>query len=276
MNNPSPSSQLFTDVPFWAQLATPQPGWVWLVGIGPGHVGLLTLQAIRALQNADQVFHDTLMDERLRQLAPNAVWTDVGKRGGAASPKQIEISEALVNAARQGGRVIRLKGGDPFIFGRGAEEVEAMSRAGVPVQVVPGVMVGVGGLAAADIPATHRIHNQAITFLTAHGPDGALSADLDWSALARLPALVVYMPMKHRQALAHQLIKQGAEPETPVVLVGCATTPKQWSHRISLDALAHDSLENMGPGPVILAIGHFAAFPETVSLIAPLFPSGET
>ena len=160
------------------------PGEVWLVGAGPGDPGLLTLDALAGLLQADVVVHDALVDARVLALARSgAQMRFAGKRGGKPSITQEDISAQLVAFARRGLRVLRLKGGDPFVFGRGGEEILALAAAGVPFRVVPGVTAGLGGLASACIPATMRGVNQAIILATGHGPDE--EGTVDWSALAR-------------------------------------------------------------------------------------------
>jgi uroporphyrin-III C-methyltransferase len=165
-----------------------EPGHVWLVGAGPGDPGLLTLLALHALEHCDAVVYDALVDKRVLALAwPGAERVHAGKRGGRPSPIQPDISDRLVRLAREGKRVLRLKGGDPFVFGRGGEEALALVAAGIPFRVVPGVTAGIGGLAYAGIPVTHRDSNSAVTFLTGHNAVGEvvrLRAGLDWLGAA--------------------------------------------------------------------------------------------
>ena len=186
------------------------PGEVWLVGAGPGDPGLLTLLAARALEDADVVVHDALVDPGVLAMArAGARIVHAGKRGGRPSPCQPDISARLVAEAKAGARVLRLKGGDPFVFGRGGEEALALAAARVPFRVVPGVTAGIGGLAYAGIPATHRDANSAVTFVSGHAAPEA--GGLDWEALARgSPALVFYMALKRIGAIADCLI--GARP----------------------------------------------------------------
>src|SRR5688500_10359581 len=162
-----------------------EPGWVWLACAGPGDPGLASLLTLTAIAEADVIFMDALVSRDFLALArPDADIVDAGKRGGKESPKQDTISRRLINAARKGARVVRLKGGDPFVFGRGAEEALALVRAHIPFRVVPGVTAGIGGIAYAGIPVTHRDTNQSVTFITGHGADGGVP-DLDWAAIAR-------------------------------------------------------------------------------------------
>lgn len=205
------------------------PGSVWLAGAGPGDPGLLSLLAARALGQAEDIVYDALVDERILSLAaPGAELHYMGKRGGAPSPKQAEITARLIALARAGRKVLRLKGGDPFVFGRGAEEAIALAEAGVPFRIVPGVTAGVGGLAYAGIPTTARDTNSAVTFVTGHAADGALPAGLDWDALAKgSPVLVFYMALRHLPQIVARLIAAGRRADTPAAAVANATTPRQ-------------------------------------------------
>src|ERR1700689_4782043 len=152
-----------------------EPGWVWLAGAGPGDPGLITALGIHAIASADVILYDALVNEALLEFArPGAETIYAGKRRGVKSAKQAEISRRLVSLARKAKRVLRLKGGDPFVFGRGAEEALTLARAGVLFRIVPGVTAGIGGLAYAGIPVTHRDTNHAVTFITGHGVDGGL------------------------------------------------------------------------------------------------------
>jgi len=210
-------------------LPTIEPGWVWLVGAGPGDPGLLTLHGLNALRSADVVVYDALVDRRVLDLAgPEAERIFAGKRGGKPSPKQHDISQRLIALARDGRRVLRLKGGDPFVFGRGGEEALALVEAGIPFRVVPGVTSGIGGLAYAGIPATHRDVNAAVTFITGHSLTGAVPDGLDWPALARgAPVLVFYMAIKHLGEIVSKLTGAGRPPDDAVALISNATTEKQ-------------------------------------------------
>jgi len=163
-----------------------EPGHVWLVGAGPGDPGLLSALALHALARADAVVYDALVDPRILRLArAGAVLDFAGKRGGRPSPGQPDISARLIRFAREGKKVLRLKGGDPCVFGRGGEEAAALAAAGVPFRIVPGITAGIGGLAYAGIPLTHRDTNSAVTFLTGHDSDGSAHGGLDWQAIAR-------------------------------------------------------------------------------------------
>ena len=205
-----------------------EPGSVWLVGAGPGDPGLLTLHAANALGLADCVVYDALVSPEILALArPGAALEYAGKRGGKPSAHQPDICDRLVRRARQGLRVLRLKGGDPFVFGRGGEEALTLAAAGIPFRLVPGVTAA-GGLAAAGIPMTHRTTNSAVTLLTGHDASGALPDGLDWQAIARgAPVLVFYMALRQLDAIAARLARHGLPGETPVALISQATTGAQ-------------------------------------------------
>ncbi|MCW9033223.1 MAG: uroporphyrinogen-III C-methyltransferase [Alphaproteobacteria bacterium] len=207
-----------------------EPGWVWLVGAGPGDPGLLTLNAAYALSQADVVVFDALVDERIMSLVKEgAELVPMGKRGGKPSPKQTEISQHLVELAKQNKRVLRLKGGDPFVFGRGAEEALTLVEAGVNFRVVPGVTAGVAALAYAGIPATAQTSNSAIAFVTGHSAQGDVPDSVNWTALAKSSAvIVVYMPMKHLERISKILLEAGRSADEPAAIVskGCTIDQK--------------------------------------------------
>ena len=204
-------------------------GWVWLVGAGPGDPALLTVGALHALRSADIVVHDALVDARILEMArPNAELIYAGKRGGKPSPKQPDISARLVALARTGRKVLRLKGGDPFLFGRGGEEALALVAAEIPFRVIPGITAAVGGLAYAGIPMTHRATATAVTFVTGHNLSGKVPDDLDWAALANgAQVLIFYMALKHIDEIVARLLAAGCQPETPAALIADATTEHQ-------------------------------------------------
>ena len=234
-----------------------EPGWVWLVGAGPGDPGLLSLLGYHALRQADVVVYDALVDERIVKLArPGAQLEYAGKRGGRPSPTQPDISAQLVTHAKAKRRVLRLKGGDPFVFGRGGEEALALVAAGVPFRIVPGVTSGIGGLAYAGIPVTHRDTNQVITFVTGHGVSGDIPNGLDWAALARgSPALVFYMATTHLAVIAERLIAAGRARDEPVAVVSRATTEAQRVVETTLGAAAADVAAAHIEPPALIAVG---------------------
>jgi len=192
------------------------PGSVWLAGAGPGDPGLITALGLHAIASADAILYDALINEKLLGFArPRAELIYAGKRAGKRSCKQTDISRTLVSLAKKGKRVLRLKGGDPLVFGRGAEEALTLARSGVPFRIVPGITAGIGGLSYAGIPVTHRDTNHAVTFLTGHGADGKLPK-LDWNALAKAsPTLVIYMGRKFAGEIAAQLIAAGRNANRP-------------------------------------------------------------
>jgi len=206
-----------------------EPGTVWLVGAGPGAPGLLSLLGYHGLQQADVVVYDALVGERLLDFArPEAERIHAGKRGGKPSPKQADISLRLIELARAGRRVLRLKGGDPFMFGRGGEEAGALARAGVRFRIVPGISSGLGGLAYAGIPVTHRDTNHAVIFLTGHDETGELPQSVDWAAVATAaPVIVMFMAVKHLGAIAQMLIAAGRDPADRLAVVSHAALPAQ-------------------------------------------------
>ncbi|WP_293509861.1 uroporphyrinogen-III C-methyltransferase [Parvibaculum sp.] len=242
-----------------AALALPvfEPGWVWLVGAGPGDPGLLTLHALNALKQADIVVYDALVDEAVLQFAnPRAKLEYSGKRGGKPSPKQRDISARLIELARRGKRVLRLKGGDPFVFGRGGEEALALVDAGIPFRLVPGVTAGVGGLGYAGIPVTHRDINHAVTFVTGHMAGGAVPENLDWPSIAKgSPVIVLYMALSHLGAIAQLLIENGRRAGEPVALVRNATLKDQSVLETTLGTAAEDVARADFKAPAIIVIG---------------------
>ncbi len=233
------------------------PGHVWLVGAGPGDPGLLTILALHALKTCDAVVYDALVDERVLQLARRgAERIHAGKRGGKPSPSQPDISDRLVRLAREGKRVLRLKGGDPFVFGRGGEEALALVAAGIPFRIVPGVTAGIGGLAYAGIPVTHRDCNSAVTFVTGHTAGGDVPDGIDWAALAKgAPVLVFYMALKHLATIRDRLIAAGRPASDAVALVAKAATPDQRVVETTLGACVEDAAAGVIEPPAIVVVG---------------------
>jgi uroporphyrin-III C-methyltransferase len=211
------------------ELPTFEAGWVWLAGAGPGDPGLLTLHALHGLEHADVVIYDALVGEGVLNLAKSRAGLEfAGKRGGKPSPRQPDISRRLIHLARRGKRVLRLKGGDPFVFGRGGEEALALVAARVPFRVIPGISAGIGGLAYAGIPVTHRAINSVVTFITGHDASGDVPGSVDWSAIAAgSPVLVIYMAMKHLGRIAARLVDGGRRADEPVAIVSRASTADQ-------------------------------------------------
>jgi uroporphyrin-III C-methyltransferase len=235
------------------------PGTVWLVGAGPGGPGLASLLAYHALGEADVIVYDALVSEELLKLAPRRVErVFAGKRGGKPSPKQVDISLQLVDFARQGKRVLRLKGGDPCMFGRGGEEAGALVKAGVPFRIVPGISAGLGGLAYAGIPITHRDTNQSVLFLTGHDEHGTVPQAVDWEAVATAaPVIVMFMAVKHLGLIANRLLASGRAPGDKVTIISHAATPEQSVIETTLAQAPH--LIDV-PTPAIVVLGPAGAY----------------
>ncbi len=229
------------------------PGHVWLAGAGPGDPGLLTLDALAGLAQADVIVHDALVDVRVLALAGEKARLEfAGKRGGKPSATQSDISERLVALARAGQRVLRLKGGDPFVFGRGGEEAAALAAAGVPFRVIPGVTAGLGALAAAGIPATLRGTNRAVIFAAGHGAE----EDFDWAPLVRAgQPIVLYMVMHNLKRITAALMDAGLAAATPAAVIASATTPKQHILVCTLENLSTAVREQKIEPPAIVVIG---------------------
>ncbi len=234
-----------------------RPGSVWLVGAGPGDPGLLTLLALHALNTADVVVHDNLVSDDVLGLAnPGAERVFAGKRGGKPSSNQSDITQRLIALARGGHRVLRLKGGDPFIFGRGGDEALGLRRAGIPFRIVPGITSGIAALSYAGIPATLRDVNQSITFLTGHDHTGQMPSALDWSALAKgSQVLVMYMAVRHIGRIAEMLIAGGRNSAEPVAVISNATLPNMRVLETSLAGAAVDVLKSGIEPPAIICVG---------------------
>lgn len=256
-----------------ARLPRFEPGTVWLVGAGPGDPGLFTLAGLHAMRSADVLVYDALVGEGVMALVPPGVERDyAGKRGGRPSHSQADITERLIAHARAGKRVLRLKGGDPFVFGRGGEEALALAAAGIRFRVVPGITSGLAGLAAASIPATTRDTNHAVTLMTGHpaaGTEGPAASHADWATFAATGApLVLYMAMTHLGAITAQLLAGGMAADTAVGIVCDATTPRQRVHVGRLDRIAEEAAEAGLKAPAIVAIGSIVALREKLAPFA--------
>jgi len=248
---------------------------VHLVGAGPGDPDLLTLRAARLLAEADVVVHDRLVSRGILDLVgPGAALVDVGKRPGDHTWSQDAINDLLTRLGREHRCVVRLKGGDPFVFGRGGEEAAAMRASGIEVRVVPGITSAVAGPAAAGIPVTDRRYASGFTVVTAH-LDPHTDRALDWDALARLgTTLVVLMGAGRAGAVAERLQRAGMDPATPVAVVTAATCDDQQTTRTRLDALGSPTVR----APAVIVIGAVAALDVTendlLSQIAPVLAEG--
>jgi uroporphyrin-III C-methyltransferase len=243
------------------------PGHVWLAGAGPGDPGLLTLAALAGLAQADVVVHDALVDRRILALAgPQARLEFAGKRGGKPSATQADISQRLVALAQAGERVLRLKGGDPCLFGRGGEEAMALAAAGVPFRIIPGVTAGLGALAAASIPATLRGINRAIIFAAGHGAEDDA---FDWTPLARAgQPIVLYMVMHNLGKIAQALINGGMDRHTPAAVIASATTAEERILVSTLDRVAADARAQGFEPPAVVVVGEIVAVRERLQAAA--------
>jgi uroporphyrin-III C-methyltransferase len=250
-------------------------GKVWLVGGGPGDPELLTLKALRVMQAADVLVHDRLTPAAVLDLAaPTARRLYVGKRKSHHSVPQDELNDLLVALAREGLQVVRLKGGDPFVFGRGGEEMLACRAAGVDCEVVPGISAALAASASSGAPLTHRGLAQAVTFVTGHAAvrPGALAGepvaepDLDWTALAKPNhTVVVYMGLSTAPVIAARLSEAGRAPGTPALVVEQASLPGERRVLTTLSALAETAARL--DGPAVLIIGEVAALAQVEPLI---------
>lgn len=238
--------------------ASAQAGEVWLVGAGPGDPDLLTVKALRVLQLADVVVHDRLTPQPILDLArPDASLIDVGKRKSRHTLPQDDINALLIALALDGKTVVRLKGGDPFVFGRGGEELQALRGAGIVAHVVPGVTAAFAAAASSGAPLTHRGVAQAVTFVTGHAAKDA-EPDLDWSALGRgNETVVIYMGVSTAPAIAARLIAAGRAASTPVLITENASLTNERRIVSTLGGLAK-AVEGL-EGPAILIIGEVAA-----------------
>ncbi len=231
-----------------------EPGAVWLAGAGPGSVGCLTLDVVSALGQADALVYDALVDPAVIAAAATAERHFVGKRRGQPSTPQEAINRLLVALAREGKRVLRLKGGDPTLFGRGGEEALALAGAAVPFRILPGVTSAFGALASARIPATHRGVSKALILATGHAAGGA--DDLDWAALARTgQPIVVYMGLAGIATITAALIAGGLTPESPAAVIASATTANERVVTGTLGTIAEATREAGIAAPALIVVG---------------------
>jgi len=243
--------EIFRDLPAL------EPGSVWLAGAGPGDPGLLSVLALHGLRQAEVIVYDALVDSRILDIARPGVQLEyAGKRGGKPSAKQRDISLRLIELAREGRRVLRLKGGDPFVFGRGGEEALALVAAGVPFRIVPGISAGIGGLAYAGIPVTHREVNSAVAFITGHDSSGLVPDTVDWESLSRgAPVLVIYMALKHIEPIVERLLAAGRPVSEPVAVIAKATTAEQQVLESTLGKVAADIAASGIEPPAMVVVG---------------------
>ncbi|MFM8442609.1 MAG: siroheme synthase CysG [Methylococcus sp.] len=251
-------------------------GFVSLVGAGPGDPDLLTLKALRTLQEADVIVHDRLVSPEIMRLArTDAERINAGKASSKHTLPQDEINQLLVRLAREGKRVVRLKGGDPFIFGRGGEEIETLMEQGIPFQIVPGVTAASGCAAYAGIPLTHRDHAQSVVFVTGHSREG-LGSTVAWDRLVNpQQTLVVYMGLQAFPSIRDQLLAHGAAPSTPAAIVEQGTTPRQ---RVITGTLAnlYDRASHAGiESPALIIIGSVVTLHDKLTWFRSLPASAE-
>ena len=241
-------------------------GKVYLIGAGPGDPELLTLKAVRALARADVVMLDDLVDRRVLEFAPAARVIEVGKRGGCKSTPQAFIERLMVRLAQRGNIVARVKGGDPFVFGRGGEEALALAQAGIVCEVIPGITAGIGVPAALGIPVTHRGMARGVTFVTGHTRDGA---GPEWAALARTDTtLVIYMGMQRVAEITAALQAAGMAATTPAAVIQHGTTELQ-RHVIATVATLADAARGAGLGsPALIVIGEVVGLARAAELAA--------
>ena len=249
-------------------------GEVYLVGAGPGDPDLLTFRALRLMQKADVVVYDNLVAKAIVDLTRrDAQRIFVGKQRANHSMRQEEINELLVSLAREGRRVVRLKGGDPFIFGRGGEEIETLAAHGIPFQVVPGITAAAGVASYAGIPLTHRDHAQACLFVTGHLKDGTLN--LDWNALARPnQTVVVYMGLHGLDTLCGELVRHGMPDGTAIAIVQQGTTQNQRVFTGTLATLPGIAEREKPQAPTLIIVGGVVTLHDKLAWFHPQ-PAGE-
>lgn len=241
------------------------PGTVYLVGSGPGDPELLTVKAKRLLQDADVVLHDKLPGPAILEAIPEAKREDVGKRAGGERTPQADINARMVELAREGNDVVRLKGGDPFVFGRGGEEMVYLAEHDVPFEVVPGITSAVAAPAAADIPVTHRDHASSVSFVTGHEDPTKEESAVDWDALAATGGtIVVLMGVGKLPDYTRALLDAGMDADTPVALVEKGTRPGQQVATGTLETIV-DARDEVGiEPPAVTVIGGVAGIWEDV------------
>ncbi|MBI4964119.1 MAG: uroporphyrinogen-III C-methyltransferase [Desulfomonile tiedjei] len=252
-----------------------KPGTVFLVGAGPGDPGLITVKGLEKIRTADVIVYDYLAGDKLIEEArPDAELIYVGKKGKDHTAEQIDINRLLVTKARDGKTVVRLKGGDPYLFGRGGEEAEELVAACVPFEVVPGVTSAIAAPAYAGIPVTHRDHASMVTFVTGHEDPDKEESSIDWNVLAANPGTLVFlMGVKNLDNIATSLIKAGKPAHTPAALVRWGTTPRQIAVVSDLENLPAEAKRRGIKAPAVLVVGSVATLHETLGWFAkkPLF-----
>ncbi|MBE9068630.1 uroporphyrinogen-III C-methyltransferase [Leptolyngbya cf. ectocarpi LEGE 11479] len=247
-------------------------GKVYLVGAGPGDPGLLTLKAKGLLEHADVVIHDALVSPPiLAMISARTQVIDAGKRRGRHSMAQLEITQLLIEQAQNHAVVVRLKGGDPFVFGRGGEEMVGLLEAGIDVEVVPGITAGIAAPAYAGIPVTHRGYSSSVTFVTGHEATGKYRPQVNWAALAQgSETIVVYMGVHNLPNIVSELVAAGLSLETPVALVRWGTRPEHEELIGSLATIVQQVEEQQFQAPAIAVIGNVVNLYETLAPASPM------
>ncbi len=233
-------------------------GKVYLVGAGPGDPGLLTIKGKTLIEIADVVIYDALVSPAiLKMINPQAEKIDAGKRRGRHSLLQEQTNELLIEKAKTVAVVVRLKGGDPFVFGRGGEEMEELLKAGVPVEVVPGVTSGIAAPAYLGIPLTHRQYSSSVTFVTGHEAAGKYRPEVNWQAIAQgSETLVIYMGLHNLEVIIESLIAGGLNQDTPIVLIRWGTCPEQEYIKGQLANIVQQMAQHQFTAPAIAVIGN--------------------
>ena len=240
-------------------------GKVFLVGAGPGDPDLLTLKGKKCLERADVVLYDQLVNAALMEYAPKSTeLIYVGKQAGKHCACQVEIEELLISRARQGKNVVRLKGGDPFVFGRGGEETEVLNRAGIPYEIVPGVSSAIAVPASAGIPLTHRAHASSAAIVTGHSSPAGKNT-INWQALASaVDTLVILMGVQKLGEIMQRLLEGGCEAERPVAIIESGTLPSQRNITGTVGTITNLAANCQTQPPAVIVIGEVARFCRTI------------
>lgn len=252
---------------------TKQPiGKVYLVGAGPGDPGLMTIKGKELLQNADVVVYDALVSSPiLKMINPQAEIIDVGKRRGRHTKIQSETTELLITLAKTHTVIVRLKGGDPFVFGRGGEEMRDLIKAGVPVEVVPGITAGIAASAYAGIPVTHRGYSSSVTFVTGHEAIGKYRPQINWTAIAQgSETIVIYMGIHNLPSIVEQLQEGGLLRQTPIALIRWGTCPQQADLVGNLGNILEKVAKTQFEAPAIAIIGKVVELQPLLSASRPM------
>ncbi|MBI1807488.1 MAG: uroporphyrinogen-III C-methyltransferase [Ignavibacteria bacterium] len=241
----------------------PQKGKVYIIGAGPGDPELMTVKGLKILQSADVIMYDALVNtELLSYVKESAEKIFVGKRAGAHCKRQEEINELLVLKAREGKLVLRLKGGDPFIFGRGGEELEALQNVGIKVEVVPGITAGIGIPTSLGIPLTHRRHSSSVVFLTGHEDPTKDEQHVDWNSISRIDSIVIYMGVKRLHFIVDQLIQHGVSPLKPAAVIFDGTLPEEIVLTGTLEDIGEKVHKHSMNSPGLIIVGDVVRFVE--------------